>query len=55
MDFRALHRVDCDAVVNVRSMLMESKRLDLSIPVRGELRDKLTDYFYRAPKEDLVA
>jgi hypothetical protein len=55
LDFRALHRVECDAVVNVKSMPMEAKRLELSVPFRTELRDKLSHYFYRPAKEDLVA
>jgi hypothetical protein len=36
-------------------MPVAAKRLELATPTRGQLRDKIADYFYRVPKEDLVA
>ncbi len=50
IDFRNICRVQTDTGNDPTS----TKRLQLSIQVRGELRDKLAHYFGRKPEEDAV-
>ena len=55
IDFRHTFRVNCDRVIDPRNSPLESKVLELSIPTRSELREKVSHFYRRAPQEDLVA
>jgi len=50
IDFRNICRVQTASSANPTS----TKRLQLSIQARGELRDKLANYFGRKPEEDAL-
>ena len=54
LDFRRIYRVECDKVANPKQAPLETKILELSVVTRGELRDKLADYFGRIPDEDRI-
>jgi len=54
IDFRAIFKLNCKEIKNPKESPLESKILELTIPVRNELRDKLADYYKRRPKEDLI-
>jgi len=54
IDFRSAHRVDCKQVVKPNQVPLGAKLLQLSRDSRGELREKLGNYFARIPKEDEV-
>jgi len=54
LDFRRIHRIECDKVANAKQAPLEPKLLQISIETRGELRDKLAWYFGRRPKEDIL-
>ena len=55
IDFRNAYRLNCDKVVSPINSPVDTKRLELSIEVRGELRDKIADFYGRVPREDAVA
>jgi len=54
LDFRRIYRVECEKVANPKQAPLETKILELSVVTRGELRDKLADYFGRIPDEDRI-
>jgi hypothetical protein len=54
IDFRLAHRVECDAVVNTKQVPITAKILELDVPARTELRNKLSGYFGRVPMEDAL-
>ncbi|MHC4089904.1 MAG: hypothetical protein ACYSVY_06440 [Planctomycetota bacterium] len=53
VDFRLTCRVQCKAVTRQQSPV-EAKVLQLTIDARGDLRDKIADFFGRVPSEDEV-
>lgn len=55
VDFRHAFRLNCDRVINPAQAPLESKRLELSIETRSELREKISYFYRRVPVEDLVA
>lgn len=52
-DFRAIHRVECQAVGDPKTHPVDVKVLELTPAARGELRVKLAHYFGRVPDEDV--
>lgn len=52
VDFRRIHRIECDKIANPKQAPLDTKVLQLSIETRDELRKKLSAYFSRVPKED---
>ena len=52
IDFRKMYKVDCDEVVDPKNTPKRVKRLQLSIDVRKQLREKLSHYFGRPARED---
>lgn len=54
LDFRKIYRIECDEVVDPKQAPLDTKILELSIPTRGELRDKVAWYFGRVPEEDEI-
>jgi len=54
IDFRSAHRVECKQVVKPNQVPLGAKVLQLSRDSRGELREKLANYFARIPNEDEV-
>ena len=54
IDFRTVHRVECEAVVNTKQVPITAKVLELDVQGRTELRNKLSSYFGRVPQEDMV-
>jgi hypothetical protein len=54
IDFRNIHRLNCDAIISAEKAPLESKVLELSIETRRELRDKITSYYAYVPKEDQI-
>ncbi|MDD5510544.1 MAG: hypothetical protein PHI12_07035 [Dehalococcoidales bacterium] len=54
VDFRTIYQLECKKVQNPKDCPWESKILEMTIPARNELRDKLASYYQKRPKEDLV-
>jgi hypothetical protein len=54
IDFRNIYKINCDKVVSPTDSPVHKKELQLSIKARGELRDKITNYYSRIPKEDIT-
>ncbi len=54
VDFRRIHRVECDRVANPKQAPLEAKVLELSVQTRTTLRAKLAWYFGRPAPEDMV-
>jgi len=54
LDFRKIYRIECDEVASPEQAPLKTRILELSIPTRGELRDKLAHYFGREPEEDRI-
>lgn len=52
VDFRSIARVECAQIERKRDAPAGIKVLELSVPARGQLRDKLAYYFGRIPDED---
>jgi hypothetical protein len=56
IDFRNIYSLKCDMIKRPISEserpLIDSKRLELSVPTRAILREKLSYYFYRPAPED---
>ncbi|MDY0129149.1 MAG: hypothetical protein RBR63_03035 [Methanosarcina vacuolata] len=53
IDFKNIYKVDCDKIITPQNSPLYSKCLQLSIKTRSELRDKLSSFYRRVPKEDL--
>lgn len=51
-DFRAIHRVECQAIGGSAAPPINVKVLELTAAARSELRMKLAHYFGRVPDED---
>lgn len=54
IDFRNIYKINCDKIINATNSPLENKCLQLSIQTRDELRNKLSYYYWRPPKEDLI-
>ena len=54
IDFRKSFRVSCQKIKNAKESPIEVKILQLSVNTREELRNKISTYYSRAPREDLV-
>ena len=54
VDFRNATRVRCNQISSPKSAPIETKRLQLSIPSRSDLRDKLAFYYGRPAEEDQI-
>ena len=55
IDFRHAFRLNCDRVISPAAAPLESKRLELSVETRSQLREKISHFYRRVPAEDLVA
>jgi len=53
VDFRQIFRVTCTKIVTAANSPLDAKYLELSVPARKELREKIGAYFGRTPQEDL--
>lgn len=54
VDFRLTCHVKCDKLANAKQAPLYAKRLQLSVSARGELRDKVAEFYARVPREDEV-
>jgi len=56
IDFKEIYQVKCNKIIrdNIKDEILSSKCLQLSIKMRGYLRDKLSYYYGRIPKEDII-
>lgn len=54
IDFRNTYKLCCEKIVNPKDVPIVSKVLQLSIATRSELRDKLSSYYGKTPKEDKI-
>lgn len=56
IDFKNICKIYCDTIKGNKPLQapLGSKCLQLSIETRGELREKISDYFGRIPKEDKI-
>lgn len=52
VDFKQIFRVECDQIGRMRDAPEGTKLLELSIPIRSQLREKLAAFFARIPEED---
>ncbi len=52
VDFKNVYQVNCPLIKKPNNVPIESKRLQLSIDTRKELRDKIAYYYGRTPAED---
>ncbi len=53
IDFKNTHKVNCETINTAKDAPLSSKCLQLSIQTRKELRDKISYYYARVPKEDI--
>lgn len=54
IDFRNIHKICCEKIINPQNAPLETKVLQLSIQARAELRDKISFYYGRVPDEDKI-
>lgn len=54
INFTNTYKVNCDKIISAKDAPLEAKLLQLSIQARSELRDKISFYYARVPKEDLM-
>jgi hypothetical protein len=54
IDFRNTYKLNCDLINTPKDAPINSKYLQLSIPARSELREKLSYYYARLPEEDII-
>jgi hypothetical protein len=52
IDFRNTYRLNCEKIISPKNCPYELKRLQLSVKIRAELREKISKYFSRPPEED---
>jgi hypothetical protein len=52
IDFRNTCKVNCDKIISAERAPLELKCFQLSVRTRTELREKITYYYSRPPKED---
>ena len=55
IDFRRLYRIVCKQVNTPKQSPTQTKILQLSIQARSYLREKVINYFNRAPEEDSIS
>jgi hypothetical protein len=55
VDFRHTFRVNSDKVNSPENAPLQTKCLQLSIDTRKDLREKISYYYSRVPKEDLTS
>jgi len=53
IDFRNTYKLRCKKIISPENSPLESKISQLSIQTRSELRDKISLYYGKPPKEDL--
>lgn len=54
IDFTNIQKVNCDKIITPENAPLETKCLQLSVQSRSELRDKISYYYSRVPKEDKI-
>ena len=54
VDFRNTYKLYCDKIKSPEKAPLESKCSQLSVQARSELRDKISYYYARIPKEDKI-
>ncbi len=54
IDFKNIYKLNCEKINTPEDAPIDSKCLQLSNQVRNELRDKISYYYARAPKEDKI-
>ena len=54
VDFRNTYKLYCDKIKSPEKAPLESKCSQLSVQARSELRDKISYYYERIPKEDKI-
>lgn len=54
IDFKNSYKIDCDKIHSPEQAPLNKKVLQLSIESRSELRDKISYYYARIPKEDVI-
>lgn len=54
IDFKNSYKIDCDRINSPEDAPLNKKVLQLSIESRSELREKITKYYSRIPKEDII-
>ena len=54
IDFKNIHKLNCDKINSPEDAPLQSKCLQLSVQTRSELREKISNYYARIPKEDLI-
>ena len=52
VDFRMIHRIESKSIGKGAGVPIDAKVLQLSVPARQSLREKLAHYFGRRPDED---
>ena len=52
IDFKDTYKINCDKITKPQNALVNSKCLQLSVKTRSELRDKLSSFYGRVPRED---
>lgn len=55
LDFKSIFKIDCGQIERNREAPAGIKLLELRIPARSELREKLAYFFGRVPDEDIVS
>jgi hypothetical protein len=55
IDFRNAYRLNCEKIVAPGNSPVETKCLELSVPTRSELREKIASFYGRVPREDAIA
>ena len=53
IDFKDTYKINCDKINKPQNELVNSKCLQLSIESRSELREKISYFYGRVPKDDL--
>ena len=54
IDFKNIYKLNCEKINTPEDAPIDSKCLQLSNQVRNELRDKISYYYARVPKEDKI-
>lgn len=54
IDFRTTYNVNCKAISSAKQAPLDAKILQLSVQTRSELRTKISYFYGRIPKEDLI-
>lgn len=56
LDFKNISQLRCNKIITnqIHDDILETKCLELVKKIRGQLRDKITNYYGRIPDEDLI-